>query len=213
MMTASKQSAHTRRTQVGLRLLYATGVLSLLVFGGLTAGCKTIPVVIQIPTPQVGWTTNTVSTTGIVSDVTAPAAGGTLEQRLQAAKAEEAAQGFTHEAVMDCLVVNKSVTATRWHYTLTGCSWSTRDDPHDPGKKLQGIVCVYWKDGSVWKHGGKDSGKFDHFRPNSAERDFKNFSDPKYAQNKPPAGVPVALIHLSYDKQRRSNAVFVQSQW
>lgn len=80
----------------------------------------------------------------------------------------------------------------------------------------------YWEvidgcDGEAWlfvKRGGKWQGaKFDHVRPSSTSRDFKNLNpaDP-YGKWKslgvPQSGEPVAFMVINYKHNERSNAVF-----
>lgn len=117
-----------------------------------------------------------------------------------AAQPDEVSMGFTHPAAVDATLVFGKITGKNIYYTLTGCNWPIKDE-------CQGEAHIGYKRGGAWV-----TGKMDHFRPKGTSRDFSNVYGGygRFKDDPPIAGEDVCFMLLSYDKTKRSNAVFTK---
>ena len=112
------------------------------------------------------------------------------------ADALEILQGFSHPTpVTDRIEFNK-VTESNIYFSNSGLGWGIQE--------LVGECQLSVNVDGKWSR----PKKFDHIRNNTTQRDFINIHDGYQGWVEPSAGTPCAFFMISYDKLKRTNAIF-----
>jgi hypothetical protein len=164
---------------------------SLMIGGCISAGCNkikdlqdSIPDTLPSPLPT--------TTTTTIPPVTPPASQDF----------DEASMGFTHPAEITHTIKFERINANNIWWSGENTDWPIGSEP-----TCNGEAHAYVKRDGKWV-----GGKYDHVRPNTKQRDFKNIHNGYqiWATLKPIRGEIVAFMSISYDKTKRTNAIFAK---
>lgn len=113
----------------------------------------------------------------------------------------EQSNNFTHPAKIVASLSFSSINKSGIYFSASKRNWGVVDG-------CDGEAHLYMIRNNKWV-----GGKFDHIRPSSTSRDWKNLnpSNPYGVFKKlgvPKSGEKIAVIAISYDHQERTNAIF-----
>lgn len=109
---------------------------------------------------------------------------------------DEATHGFSHPAVITHNMAYIKHNSGNVYFTNPRLDWSSNE--------LVGECQLSIKQDGKWT----EPKKFDHIRATTTSRDFKNIYGGYQGWNAPAIGTPCAVILISYDKKKRTNAIF-----
>jgi len=117
--------------------------------------------------------------------------------------ADEAIHNFTHVTP-----ITDSLTLTGMYANKVMFTGSARNWTEGVEKGCHGEFHLF-----ILRNGKWLGGKIDHIRNNTGDRDFNNIGKDYqiWATLKPVSGEAIAMILISYDKTKRTNAIF--SNW
>ena len=109
----------------------------------------------------------------------------------------EVAHGFTHSTPVTDRISFERITESNIYFAGATRTWD--------GGDLVGECHMLLNRDGTW-HGGK----FDHIRNNTTARDFKNIHNgyQVWSSFAPVRGETIAFYMISYDKTKRTNAIF-----
>jgi hypothetical protein len=115
----------------------------------------------------------------------------------------ESAHGFTHSAKVVAEIDLHHINKSGIYFSAQKRKWKVVDG-------CDGEVHLFVMRDGAWR-----GYKFDHIRPTSTSRDWKNLNpENPYGHWKqlgaPKSGEPIAMIAISYDHKERTNAIFAQ---
>lgn len=112
------------------------------------------------------------------------------------ANASEASQGFTHPTVITDNISYIRHNEGNIYFTNPRLNWSSSE--------LVGEAQMAVKQDGAWSK----PKKLDHIRSNTSSRDWLNIVDGYQGWVEPAVGAPCAFLLISYDKKKRTNAIF-----
>jgi hypothetical protein len=116
---------------------------------------------------------------------------------------DEANHGFAHSAKVVAEIDLHHINKSGIYFSAQKRKWKVVDG-------CDGEVHLFVMRDGAWR-----GYKFDHIRPSSTSRDWKNLNpENPYGHWKqlgvPKSGEPIAMIAISYDHKERTNAIFAQ---
>jgi len=116
-------------------------------------------------------------------------------------KKTESDNNFSNSAEITHKLTLSKLTHDNVYFSSDKRNWEVKGD-------LDGEAHLF-----IWKDNKWQGGKYDHVRPSSTSRDFKNVYGGYgcFSKLQPIIGDKVAFILISYNKKYRTNAVF--SNW
>ena len=117
----------------------------------------------------------------------------------------ESAHGFAHSAKIVAELSLNTITKNGIYFSAQKRNWKVVDG-------CDGEAHLFVMRDGAWR-----GYKFDHIRPSSTSRDWKNLNPENPYGNWKQLGVPksgeqIAMIAISYDKTERTNAIFAEWQ-
>jgi len=110
---------------------------------------------------------------------------------------DEQSEGFACSIPVTHQISLKSVTSSMVYFSNPGLDWPEKGD-------CCGEARIAWKLNGQWT----TPKKFDHIRRGTTSRDFKNIEGGYAGIVEPAVGTRTAMILVSYDGKRRTNAIF-----